>query len=56
MRWLAALVADLAHKTNVRELGSTVEVLVEGPSKSDAHVLVGHSPKIKRYILPCRMA
>lgn len=42
---LAALVADLAHKTNVRELGSTVEVLVEGPSKSDAHVLVGHSPK-----------
>ena len=42
---LAALVADLAHEANQTELGHTVEAIVEGPSKRDANVLVGHSPK-----------
>ena len=42
---LAALVADLAHEANQRELNTTVEALVEGPSKADASVMVGHSPK-----------
>lgn len=44
---LAALVADLAHEANQVELGHTVEALVEGPSKRDADILVGHSPKNK---------
>lgn len=42
---LAALVAELAHDANQRDLGSTVHVLVEGPSKRDGKVLVGHSEK-----------
>ena len=44
---LAALVADLAHDANQVELGRTVEALVEGASKRDERVLVGHSPKNK---------
>jgi tRNA-2-methylthio-N6-dimethylallyladenosine synthase len=42
---LANLVAELAHDANQRDLGTTVEVLVEGPSKRDGAVLVGHSRK-----------
>ena len=44
---LAELVADLAHDANQAELGNTVEALVEGPSKRDPRILVGHSPKNK---------
>lgn len=39
--------ADLAHDANQVELGRTVEALVEGASKRDERVLVGHSPKNK---------
>lgn len=42
---LAELVADLAHEANQKDLGHTVEVLVEGPSKRDRNVMVGHSRK-----------
>ena len=42
---LANLVAELAHDANQLDLGATVEVLVEGPSKRDGSVLVGHSRK-----------
>ena len=42
---LASLVARLAHDANQRDLGQVVEVLVEGPSKRDSQVLVGHSQK-----------
>ncbi len=42
---LAALVEELSEAANKPELGHTVEALVEGPSKRDDHVLVGHSPK-----------
>lgn len=42
---LANLVAELAHDANQEDLGTTAEVLVEGPSKRDANVLVGHSRK-----------
>ena len=42
---LAELVADLAYEANQSELGATVEALVEGPSKRNPNVLVGHSPK-----------
>ena len=44
---LAELVAELAHDANQPELGRTVEALVEGPSKRDPNVLVGHSRKNK---------
>ena len=44
---LAELVADLAYEANQIELGATVEALVEGPSKRNPNVLVGHSPKNK---------
>ena len=40
---LAALVADQAHEANQAFLGGFVSVLVEGVSKRDAGVLVGHS-------------
>ena len=40
---LAALVADQAHEANQAFLGGLVSVLVEGVSKRDAGVLVGHS-------------
>lgn len=42
---LAALVARLAHEANQADLGQMVEVLIEGTSKRDDTVLVGHSKK-----------
>ena len=42
---LAQLVAELSHESNQADLGMTVEVLVEGTSKRDDHVMVGHSAK-----------
>lgn len=42
---LASLVAQLAHDFNQSDLGTNVEVLVEGTSKRSGSVLVGHSPK-----------
>ncbi len=42
---LAALVAQLAHESNGKDLGKTVEVLVEGVSKRSCDVLTGHSRK-----------
>ena len=42
---LAELVAELANATNQRDVGTSVEVLVEGESKRDDRVLVGHSRK-----------
>ena len=42
---LAELVAQLSHDSNQCDLGSLVEVLVEGTSKRDSTILVGHSAK-----------
>ena len=42
---LAALVADLAHEANQEDLHQLVGVLVEGSSKKDGDVMVGHSEK-----------
>lgn len=42
---LADLVAQLAFDANQVELNKTVEVLVEGSSKRDERVMVGHSKK-----------
>ncbi|MEG1397156.1 MAG: tRNA (N6-isopentenyl adenosine(37)-C2)-methylthiotransferase MiaB [Raoultibacter sp.] len=42
---LLALVQEQAWKQNQSEAGSIVEVLVEGASKRDAHMLNGKSPK-----------
>ena len=42
---LAALVAKLAHEANSKDLGKTVEVLVEGISKRSSTVMAGHSRK-----------
>ena len=42
---LAALVADQALEANQKSLQSLVATLVEGISKSDGNVLVGHSEK-----------
>lgn len=42
---LAQLVAELSHESNQADLGTTVEVLVEGTSKRDDRVMVGHSAK-----------
>lgn len=42
---LAKLVQDLAYDANQIDLDRDVEVLVEGISKSDDRVMVGHSPK-----------
>ena len=42
---LASLVAELSHESNQVDLGALVEVLVEGTSKRDERVLVGHSQK-----------
>ncbi|MEE0027645.1 MAG: tRNA (N6-isopentenyl adenosine(37)-C2)-methylthiotransferase MiaB [Atopobiaceae bacterium] len=42
---LAELVASLAHDANQQDLGSVVEVLVEGASKRSDDVMVGHSEK-----------
>ena len=42
---LAQLVAELSHEANQADLGALVEVLVEGGSKRDDQIMVGHSPK-----------
>ena len=42
---LAALVAKLAHEANSKDLGKTIEVLVEGISKRSSTVMAGHSRK-----------
>ena len=42
---LAEQVAQQAHDSNQEDLGQLVGVLVEGPSKRDASVMVGHSEK-----------
>lgn len=42
---LGALVVDLAYEHNQRYLHTIRPVLVEGPSKRDPSVLVGHSPE-----------
>ncbi|WP_077597926.1 tRNA (N6-isopentenyl adenosine(37)-C2)-methylthiotransferase MiaB [Olsenella urininfantis] len=42
---LAALVEECAFDANQIDLGKSVEVLVEGCSKKDSSVMVGHSPK-----------
>ena len=42
---LAQLVAELSHDSNQADLGTLVEVLVEGTSKRDDRVMVGHSAK-----------
>lgn len=42
---LASLVAKQAHEANQKDLHTTVSVLVEGTSKRDDHVMVGHSEK-----------
>ena len=39
------LVQEHAFKANQADAGSTVEVLVEGPSKRDAGMIAGKSPK-----------
>ncbi|QUC02130.1 MAG: tRNA (N6-isopentenyl adenosine(37)-C2)-methylthiotransferase MiaB [Coriobacteriaceae bacterium] len=42
---LAKLVTDLSHASNEKDFGKLSEVLVEGPSKKNPKVLVGHSQK-----------
>ena len=42
---LADLVADQAHEANQADLGQLVSVLVEGTSKRDPGIMVGHSEK-----------
>lgn len=44
---LAKLVEDLAFEANQEAKGQVVEVLVEGTSKRDAQIMVGHSKKNK---------
>lgn len=44
---LAELVAEQAHEANQADLGGLVEVLVEGTSKRDDSVMVGHSQKMR---------
>ncbi len=44
---LADLVAKQAYESNQRELGKVVSVLVEGASKRDENVMVGHSEKMR---------
>ncbi len=44
---LAALVAEQAHEANQADLGRTVSVLVEGVSKRDESIMVGHSEKMR---------
>jgi tRNA-2-methylthio-N6-dimethylallyladenosine synthase len=38
-------VAELAHDANQKDLGTLTEALVEGTSKRDQTVMVGHSAK-----------
>ena len=51
---LTDLVAQQAHDANQNDLGKTVSVLVEGSSKRDASVMVGHSEKMRtvHFMLP----
>ena len=42
---LVELVQNRAYEANQVDLGSTVDVLVEGLSKRDAALIVGKSPK-----------
>lgn len=49
---LASLVADQAHAANQDDLGRLVGVLVEGPSKRDGDVMVGHSEKNRTVHFP----
>ena len=42
---LAQQVADQAHDANQKDLGTLVSVLVEGSSKRDGSVMVGHSER-----------
>ena len=44
---LAELVAELAHTANEPFAGQVVETLVEGVSKRNAQVMVGHSPRMQ---------
>ena len=49
---LAALVAEQAHEANQSDLHQLVSVLVEGSSKKDGDVLVGHSEKNRTVHFP----
>ena len=49
---LAKLVEDLSFEANSPYLGRMVESLVEGPSKADPTVLVGHSPHNQTVLFP----
>jgi len=40
---LARLVEDISYDFNQADLGQTVEALIEGPSRKDPSVMVGHS-------------
>jgi tRNA-2-methylthio-N6-dimethylallyladenosine synthase len=42
---LVELVNDNVHAINHSWIGRTVEILVEGPSKKDPRMIVGHSPQ-----------
>lgn len=42
---LVALVQDHAYSANQRDLGSVVDVLVEGPSRRNDRLIAGRSPK-----------
>lgn len=49
---LASLVEDLAHEANAPFEGTVVESLVEGTSKKDAGMLVGHSKRNQTVLFP----
>ena len=49
---LADLVAEQAHEANQEELGRDVSVLVEGTSKRDESIMVGHSEKMRTVHFP----
>jgi tRNA-2-methylthio-N6-dimethylallyladenosine synthase len=49
---LAHLVEDLAFEANQPFAGQIVESLVEGTSKKDASILVGHSPRNQTVLFP----
>ena len=49
---LADLVAEQAHEANQEELGRDVSVLVEGTSKRDDSIMVGHSEKMRTVHFP----
>lgn len=51
---LARLVEDLSYASNQRDLGTVSEVLVEGPSKRNDQMLVGHSRKLQTVHFPLR--